>query len=104
SSPPPDMPVGLCEWCGYDREGLDSDGVCPSCRPLADEWRRGREALLDRYRCRPGDPSVLPMSWDEAVARVAGKLGHPVEVAADDGCEAPTWWFVPCGWIGCAGF
>jgi hypothetical protein len=94
----------LCEWCGYEKDSVDTNGVCKDCSPKFNEWQREREALLDRYRCRPNEPSVLPMPWTEAVARVAEELGHPIDVAPDGACEAATWWFVPFSWIGCSGF
>src|SRR5947209_19220264 len=94
----------LCEWCGYERESLDEDGACDACRGRPEAWRREREALLDRYRCRPGEPSSLPMTWTEAVAAVSATLGAPIDVSPEGACEAPTWWFVPFTWIGCSGF
>jgi hypothetical protein len=93
----------LCEWCGTAKDSVDGDGVCRDCRPKFDECQREREVMLNRYRRRENDPSVLPMTWTEAVARVAEKIGHPIDVAPDGACESATWWFVPYGWIGCAG-
>jgi hypothetical protein len=94
----------LCAWCGYDKESVGADEACADCRAKVDEWRREREALLARYRCRRDDPSVLPMTWDEALARVAAKVGHPIEVTQEGACESATWWYVPYTWIGCSGY
>jgi hypothetical protein len=96
-----------CFVCGG---ALPADGVCGICQVRAREERR---VMYARYAVRADDPARVPMTLEEAAARVAAHLGAPVRVGdvredeifdARDALEAATWWYVPYFWIGCAGF
>ncbi len=94
-------PATACELCGLDLGGDHSDCRALEARLDADAKRRD-EALIAEFKLRR-ITSENCAGFDAAVRTVARAVGDEVAVDASRAFEAEGWWFVPYGWIGCAG-
>jgi hypothetical protein len=92
---------GVCSICGTDH----APGASESCIAIERDSERAEQELRARYRLRPGDagdPERL-RSFQAALRQVEALYQEPLDIAPESALEAHNWWFIPHGWIGCAG-
>lgn len=92
---------GVCELCGQTLVG-DHSGCRRLEAQMHAEANQRDEQLIAEFKLRRVTPENRA-GYELAVRAVSKAVEEPVVVNEAHAFEAEGWWFIPYGWIGCAG-